>query len=71
MLPFVTFPMCNVYLPRRLNPLAPNEPNHPATGIQLKYVTSAVADDTLPTVPHTQLIPKKTFATGFGEQYTF
>ena len=37
-------------------------------GIPANDVTSAVVEDAAPTTPHTQLAPKKTFATGFGEQ---
>jgi hypothetical protein len=57
-----------VYLPKRLNPLAPNEPSHPAIGIPANEVTRAVLEDAVPITPHKQLVPKKTFATGFGEQ---
>ena len=32
-------------------------------------VTRAVPDDAAPIIPHKQLASKKTFKTGFGEQY--
>ena len=68
MLPLVTLPICNAYLPIRLNPLAPNEPSHPATGMPANDGTRAVTDDAAPITPHKQLAPKKTFETGCGEQ---
>ena len=67
-LPLVTFPICRVYLPKRLKARAPNEPTHPATGIPVNEVTKAVPEDAAPNTPHTQLAPKKTLETGFGEQ---
>ena len=68
MLPLVTFPMYNEYLPNRLKPLAPNAPNQPSTGIPVIGDNSATPDDPAPIKPHTQLVAKKTFETGFGEQ---
>ena len=68
MLPTITFPICNVYLSNRLNSLAPNKPIHPDTGMPANNVTRAVPDDAAPIAPHKQLVPKKIFATGFGEQ---
>lgn len=56
------------YLPKRFNPLAPNEPSHLAMGIPTNDVTRAVPDEAAPTTPQTQLAPKNTLATGFGEQ---
>lgn len=53
MLPLVTFPMCNEYLPNRLQPLAPNDPSHPVTGISTNDVTRAVPDGPAPIIPHT------------------
>ena len=67
MLPLVTFPICNAYLPARFNPLAPKEPIHPATGMPANDVTRAVPDDAAPINPNKQLAPKKTFESGFGE----
>lgn len=64
MLPLVTFPRRYVYFPTRLNPLVPN--NHPATGIPANEVTMAVPVEAV--IPHTQLAPKKNFASGLGVQ---
>lgn len=68
MLPLVTFPICNVYLPKQLNPLAPNDPIYSVIGLPTNDVTKAVSNGTAPIIPHKQLAPKKSFETGFGEQ---
>ena len=60
--------IAHMYLPKRLNPLAPNEPSHPVIGMPANDVTSAVPDDATPITPQKQLAPKKTFETGLGEQ---
>ena len=67
-LPFVTFPLCSVYLPKRLRPLDPNPPTHPNAGIPVYDVTKAVPDAAGPMVPQAKLAPKKIFASGLGEQ---
>lgn len=59
MLPLLTFPICNVYFPKRLKPLAPNDPTHPATGMLVNFVTKAVPYAAAPTNTHMQLAPKK------------
>ena len=67
MSPLAAVPMYNAYLPNRLNPLAPNVPTQLSTGIPATGDTSATPDDPAPITPHTQLVAKKTFDTGFGE----
>ena len=44
MLSIVKFPICNAYLPKRLNPLEPNEPSHPIIGIPANDVIRAIHD---------------------------
>ncbi len=61
-LPLVTFPICKVYLPTRLNALAPNDPTYPAMGMPENDVINAA-----PATPNAVFRPKKTFATGFGK----
>ena len=68
MLPLVTFPICNVYLPKRLKLLAPNVPTHPAIGMPANDVTRAVPDAPAPINPHRKKKKKKAFETGFEEQ---
>lgn len=67
-LPFVTFPICRVYLPKRLNARAPNDPTTPVRDIHINDVANAVPEDAAPATPNKQLAPKQTFEIGFGEQ---
>ena len=66
-LPLVTFPICKVYLPTRLNARAPNDPTYPAMGMHENDVINAAPEKADPATPNAALRPKKTFATGFGE----
>jgi hypothetical protein len=62
MLPFVTFPIHNVYLPKRLNALAPK---YDAIGMTPHDGSIAVPEDRTPVVPHTILAPKKNVESEF------
>jgi hypothetical protein len=57
-----------VYLPKRLNALAPNDPRYDAAGTPANDVNRAVPEERAPAAPHTTLAPKKIFESGLGEQ---
>jgi hypothetical protein len=62
MLPFVTFPIHNVYLPKRLDALAPK---YDAISMTAHGVSIAVPEDRTPVVLHRTLAPKKNFESEF------